>query len=105
MLSKIKESILNRNVKFTSHARGEMECEEFGEIDKGEVYEVVLNGEIIEEYADDKPYPSCLIFGKTSIKRPIHAVCAYVEDEKLTVIITVYHPDPNGWVEYRKRKK
>jgi hypothetical protein len=105
MLSKIKESIIGRNVKFTSHAREEMERDEFGEIDKEEVYESILSGEIIEKYEDDKPYPSCLIFGKTPRGRPIHAVCAYVKDEKLTVIVTVYHPDPSKWIKYKKRRK
>jgi len=105
MLSRIKRCILARHVKFSSHAREEMESEEFGEISKEEVYESILNGEIIEKYEKDKPYPSCLIFGETSERRPIHTVCAYINEEDLTVIVTVYEPDPGIWIEYRKRKK
>ena len=104
MLSKIRDSILARNIRFSSHARNEMEDEEFGSICKEEVYESIVNGQIIEEYPDDRPYPSCLIYGKTSKERPIHTVCAWLEEEKLTVIITVYEPDPIKWFDYKKRK-
>jgi len=104
MLSKIKQSIHAKNVKFSSHAREEMETEERGEIHKSEVYNSILNGKIIEEYMDDKPYPSCLISGETSHGRPLHTVCAFVEEENLTVIITVYEPDPSRWINYEKRK-
>lgn len=34
------------------------------DISEAEVEESVLNGEIIEEYPDDKYSPSCLIYGK-----------------------------------------
>ena len=63
------------------HARYEMENEEFGRIVEREVYEDTYNGEVIEEYPDDKPYPSALIFGKTTTDRPLHMVCAYAEVE------------------------
>ena len=39
-----------------------------------EVKEVIENGEIIEEYSDDYPYPSCLILGMTIKGRKIHVV-------------------------------
>jgi hypothetical protein len=104
LLPKIKQSIPAKNVKFSSHAKKEMETEEYGEIHKNEVYESILNGEVIEKYKDDKPYPSCLISGKTYQGRPIHTVCAFVEEEDLTVIITVYEPDPSMWIKYKKRK-
>jgi len=33
------------------------------DISECEVEYVILNGEIIEEYLDDKPYPSYLVYG------------------------------------------
>jgi len=51
-----------------------METEEFGEIKEREVYEAILEGKIIQSYQEDEPYPSCLIFGRTSRKRPLHPV-------------------------------
>ena len=52
------------------------------------------SGEIIEEYPDDGPYPSCLIFGRTQEGRPLHVVCAPVMDEGRLIIITVYRQIP-----------
>ena len=42
-----------------------MEGEESGEIMDKEVFEAISMGEIIENYPDDEPYPSCLIYGRT----------------------------------------
>ncbi len=82
-----------------------MENEEFGRIFEREVYEAICNGEIIEEYPEDRPYSSALIFGKTTSDRPLHMVCAYAEVENLAIIITVYQPNPELWLEYKRRNK
>ena len=52
------------NCRFTDHARREMEAESLGVIHIDELLEAIESGEIIEDYPDDKPYPSCLIFGR-----------------------------------------
>lgn len=82
-----------------------MLSEEFGEITENEVREVLNVGEIIEEYLQDRPVASCLIFGRTKAGRPLHIVCAPVVEEKVLVIITVYQPDPTKWVDFRRRIK
>jgi hypothetical protein len=89
---------------YPQHAREEMEVEELGEIKDNEVFEAVLNGKIIEDYPD-KPYPSCLIYGKTSDERPLHIVCAYAEDVNKVIIITVYQPRSDQWIDFERRKK
>jgi len=104
MLKKIQDSFKSDKFLYTKHARDEMENEEFGEIKDREVVEAVLNGKIIEVYPDDEPYPSCLILGRTSENRPIHIVCAYSSESDLAIIITVYQPDPNRWVDFERRK-
>ncbi|HYN44594.1 MAG TPA: DUF4258 domain-containing protein [Candidatus Limnocylindrales bacterium] len=68
-----------------------------------EVKEAIENGTIIEEYIDDKPLPSYLIYGKTSNSRHIHIVIGV--DEEVVAIITVYEPDPIKWIHYMKRRK
>ena len=68
-----------------------------------EIIEAILNGQIIEEYPDDYPHPSCLILGVTIQKRLLHIVVG-VTDTKLW-IITVYEPNPNKWINnFTKRK-
>lgn len=104
-VQKIRENFKSGLIFYTRHAKIEMKYEEFGRIFEHEVYESVCNGEIIEEYPEDMPYPSCLIFGRTIAGRPLHAVCAYNKDEDITIIITAYHPDSDRWVEYKKRRE
>jgi len=36
----------------------------------------LLNGEIIEHYPDDEPYPSCLVLGWFESGDPLHIVCS-----------------------------
>ena len=92
--------------QFTDHARREMEGESLGLIHVDEVLQALTSGEIIEEYPEDTPYPSCLILGRTGIGRPIHVVCAPVKDMRRLIIITTYQPDPARWdPEFRRRRQ
>lgn len=91
-------------VYYTQHARREMDEEEFGEIHDSEIYEAISQGVIIEEYLEDTPYPSFLIFGWTKAKRPLHIVCAFNKEESMAIIVTVYQPDPERWIEFKRRK-
>ncbi len=60
-----------------------------------EIKEVILNGEIIEDYPEDYPYPSCLVFGYTVSNCVLHVVVG-MGDTKLW-LITAYEPDPDKW--------
>ena len=90
--------------RFTDHARREMETEPFGAIRVDGVLQTLQAGEIIERYPQDKPYPSCLVFGRTAEGRPLHIVCAPVPDERKLIIVTVYQPDPARWDAELKRR-
>jgi hypothetical protein len=105
MLKNIQECFRKDRIYYSRHARDEMESEEAGEIIDTEVFEAVSTGKIIEHYPEDEPYPSCLVYGKTKKNRPLHAVCAYSEDEKLSIVITVYQPNPLRWIGFTRRKK
>jgi hypothetical protein len=67
-----------------------------------EVVEILLNGEIIEEYPEDKYGPSCLILGRTQSGRPLHVQCSL---PPTIWIITLYEPDPQEWIDWRSRKR
>lgn len=105
MLAKIQRCVRLERLLYTKHARDEMESEELGQIGEKEVCEVVTRGEIIEDYPEDEPYPSCLIFGKTSGNRPLHTVCACAAEEDTVIIITVYEPRSALWVGFERRLK
>ncbi len=68
-----------------------------------EVSEVINNGDIIEEYPDDYPYPSCLIFGHGNNERKLHVVVGY--DGKQLYMITVYIPNLNKFEFDGKTRK
>ncbi len=101
---KIRECFVSGAVLYTRHARIEMKEEQFGPIADQEVYEAMCACEVIEEYAEDTPYPSVLALGRTQAGRPIHAVCAYALEDEMIIVVTVYEPDPNRWEDYRRRK-
>lgn len=58
-----------------------------------EVETVLEQGEIIEIYPKDEPFPSRLILGWPQ-KRPLHVVAADDNDAYITQVITVYQPNP-----------
>ena len=68
-----------------------------------EVREALADGEIIEDYPQDKYGPSCLIFGMTAKERPLHVQCSYPA-RPLVKIITLYDPDPERWTDFKRRK-
>jgi hypothetical protein len=45
------------------------------DIRRDDVLCALLAGEIIEQYTDDQPYPSCLVLGVTLSSKYIHVVC------------------------------
>ncbi|MDR1702300.1 MAG: DUF4258 domain-containing protein [Sporomusaceae bacterium] len=55
----------------------------------------LMNGEIIEQYPNDYPYPSCLTLGLSVHKKHLHVVCG-VGDKELW-LITAYYPDSGKW--------
>jgi hypothetical protein len=72
-------------------------------ISQADVKRTLTGGEIIEQYPDDYPYPSCLVLGNVPKDRPLHVVCG-VGSEELW-IISAYYPDPERWSDgFEKRK-
>ncbi len=63
----------------------------------------VNSGEIIEQYPDDYPFPSCLIIGKSVDGKWIHVVMS--DEGSMSRIITAYYPDPDKWSEDLKTRK
>jgi hypothetical protein len=82
-------------LKFSRHALKRMF--EQG-IPEPEVEEIVLKGEVIEEYPEDTPYSSQLLLGYFG-RRPLHVVVAYDRGSGLCVVITAYVPDATQWGE------
>ena len=100
MIDAIRLKVANGLYEFSKHA---VDQSILRNISLGEFLESVDNGTIIEDYPDDKYGPSCLIHGFTNDGRPIHVQCTFAEREILK-IITLYEPDDNQWIDFRKRR-
>jgi hypothetical protein len=89
-LEKTRKSVIEKKINWQNHALARML--ERG-ISRDEVKEVILYGEIIEEYSNDYPFPSCLMFYKDI--KPLHVVLSYDKTNHVIYIITAYQPDLN----------
>lgn len=69
----------------------------------GDIVNCIATGEIIKQYEDDKPFPSCLILGKALNDEYIHTVVSH--DDMWIYLITAYYPDSNIWESGFKVKK
>jgi len=69
-----------------------------------DIINAVMTGEIIKQYEDDKPFPSCLVLGSTEKNKFIHIVVSI--DNNFLYIITAYYPDEYLWeADLRNRKE
>ena len=100
-LEDIIQSIHENKIRISDHADEEAQSDH---LTFEEILISVMQGEIIEDYPDDKPFPSCLILGENNKNEPIHSVWAYNPENKWSVLITVYRPDPERWVNWRTRR-
>ncbi len=92
-----------KKIIFTLHALDEMNAED-EIITTGEVRHVILQGEIIEDYPEDKRGHSCLMFAISGRRRPVHVVCAPTEE--YLAIITAYRPSLEKWEpDFKTRRK
>ncbi len=97
----IIEAIRDDRVQITDHADEEAQADR---LSFDEILASVINGEVIEDYPDDGPYPSCLIYGSTFSGEPVHSVWAYNDENGWAVLITIYRPDPERWLDWRTRR-
>ena len=73
-------------------------------LSRGDVLEVIRNGEKIANYPDDSPYPTCLILGFVQ-SRPIHVVLANNVEDNKGIVVTAYEPDSELWDDNFKNMK
>lgn len=68
-----------------------------------DVINCIMSGEIIEQYPDDHPYPSCLTLGNLDTDKPLHTVVG--TNGCQLWLITAYYPSPDKWMEDFKTRK
>ena len=101
-LSTFREAIHSGCVEWRKHTLQKLV--ERG-IPQQSVREVLLSGERIREYPEDKPFPSALFMGYIENK-PLHVVAAFDETANLAYVITAYEPSLEIFEDdYRTKRK
>ncbi len=96
----IKEMVKTGNIRWTNHVLIRLLQRNITQTD---IENALLNGEIIEEYENDYPYPSCLVYGLNLNNEVLHIVCGITQTELW--IITAYYPDDTEWEKDFKTRK
>lgn len=63
----------------------------------------IMSGEIIEQYPEDFPWPSCLVFGYAKDGKVIHVVMS--DNGEFSKIITTYIPDTDTFEDDLRTRK
>lgn len=75
-------------------------------ISRKDVKRCIMSGDIIEDYPDDYPYPSCLVFGYAENGTVLHVVVGISEGvPKILNIITAYVPNESKFMPDMKTRR
>lgn len=103
LLTEIRQQIRDRLYRLTAHAEREREADR---VTIREIEEALLSEQcqVVENYPEDQRGASCLVLGFTEYGLPIHAVCG-ISLPHILIIITVYRPDPEQWIDWKIRRR
>ena len=87
-------------ILWTAHA---LERLQERDISVDDVKNCIMNGEVIEEYPNDFPNPSALIFGCALDGKILHVVCGI--DENFLYLITAYVPTTEKFFDDLKTRR
>jgi len=87
-LEKLREAIKSGRFEWRKHTLIRLAARN---ISQDTIIEVIMKGEIIEDYPHNAPFPSCLILGYIGSK-PYHVIASFDEALRIAYIITAYEP-------------
>jgi len=93
-IQKIQNLCRNEAIRWTNHIH--VRLQQRG-ISIDDILAAIMNGEIIEQYPTDYPFPSCLLLGLSFDKKPLHIVCGI--GTGVLWLITAYRPNLNEWTQ------
>lgn len=99
-INTIKQLIQDGKIRWTNHVMIRLLQRN---INQSDVENALFHGEIIEEYEDSYPYPSCLVYGIDLNNKVLHVICGTSETELW--VITAYYPDNIKWKDDLKTRK
>ena len=99
-IEELQKICIPENIIMTMHAAKRLEQRG---ISLKEVMDCIMTGEIIEQYPDDYPCPSCLTLVNINTSKPLHTVVG-TNGEQLW-IVTAYYPAPEKWLDDLKTRR
>jgi hypothetical protein len=73
-------------------------------ISEEQIHQVLVSGEIIKSYLDDKPHPSFLVLGYCN-EKALHLVIAKNTTDETCILITAYYPNEQLWnIDFKTKK-
>lgn len=74
-------------------------------LNRDDIVQAVQQGDVIKDYPDDTPYPSCLLLWFKG-KMPVHVVVGQNPDDLSCYVVTAYVPSEELWQPgFRERKQ
>ena len=99
-INELRHLCHDKNIAITKHANNRLKERD---ISIDDIKYAIQSGEIIRQYEDDKPSPSCLILGVAESNIRIHVVASM--DADVLYIITAYYPDSDEWESDLKTRR
>lgn len=96
----LQQMNIPQKIALTKHARQRLEERV---IKIADIVEAINTGEIIKQYEDDTPLPSCLILGTSMKNGAIHIIVSH--DDDFIYLITAYYPTSEQWEDDFKTRK
>jgi hypothetical protein len=101
-LDKLRDAVRVGNIEWRKHVLVRIAERN---ITQAAVLDVLLSGERIHDYPEDKPFASALLLGYDG-SRPLHVVASVDEAAKQAFIITVYEPSLEVFeADYKTKRK
>ncbi len=98
----LREAIKRGNFEWRKHALIRIAERN---ISQDVIIEVILSGEVIENYPEEMSFSSCLIF-KMKEAIPYHVVISFDSQDKKAYIITAYNPSLDKFEpDFRTRRR
>lgn len=99
ILTHLGEQVREDKIRISHHAQEEMVADE---VTLDNVAEVILSGQIVENYPTHRRGSCCLINGVMQNNQPLHVVCS--TNREILIIITVYVPTLPKWLTPTQRR-
>jgi len=97
-IQRLRRLVAEGYYSLTRHALVELVDDDFSRLD---LLAAFGNAVLLEDYADAKRGPCCLLYGIAQDGTPMHIVATTGGES--VIVITVYRPTPPKWVTPTKR--